>query len=69
MFCISREKLSDCIIGFEGIGSFRRVEGVLLGKRLISYPDLQVGPDNLMKTPNSETSSVAEQCPIANDTQ
>lgn len=37
MFCISREKLSDCIIGFEGIGS------VLLGKRLISYPDLQVG--------------------------
>lgn len=63
MFCISREKLSDCIIGFEGIGS------VLLGKRLISYPDLQVGPDNLMKTPNSETSSVAEQCPIADDTQ
>lgn len=63
MFCISREKLSDCIIGFEGIGS------VLLGKRLISYPDLQVGPDNLMKIPNSETSSVAEQCPIADDTQ
>ena len=44
MFRISREKLSDCINGFEGIGSFRRVEGVLPGKRFISYPDLQVGP-------------------------
>lgn len=44
MFRISREKLSDCITGFEGIGSFRRVEGVLPGKRFISYPDLQVGP-------------------------
>ena len=69
MFCVCREKLSDCITGFEGIGSFRRVEGMLPGKRFISHPDLQVGPDDLMKTPNSETSSEAEQCPVTDDTQ